>query len=402
MTAAARAAAVVAVALGLGAGPSARATPAPPADAAPAPAVTPATTTTDARAIDASSRGAPPARAATYPLVLLVQADAVLTATPADAAAGSDDPPGTGARLRRARVGEDFAAGAWRARVLVEATSRDQPLGPVDGGRVAAFGPTRLTEAFGAWRPHRAFQLALGAQRVPFSLSRQVDEADLRLPERAQIVAALAPDYRTGASMTSDLGLLDIRAAFLSADTSIDGHLFTSGALAAVRLGADPIGPMGVTPWRRRVDDPWYGWWRFSAGVSVIYGTLLAPKTLALGGDAQLQVRRFTMTGEYLGEHASDAAARGAWPRQGAVVEPGIVVLRERLEIVLRGAWLREPYGLTANPTDTTDTLAGGAGVTVLAHDARVRLQAAFELRRTVDALLPDSHWAILRATLTL
>jgi hypothetical protein len=348
---------------------------------------------------------APAARAAdddprprTYPLVMLVQGDAVVDSKPAGPVAGDDPLPGSAARLRRVRVGEDAASGAWRARVLLEATNDDRPFTPVEGDRVPAAGPVRLTEAFAAWTPHRAFSVAAGAQRVPFSLSRQVDEADLRLPERAQILAALAPDYRAGVSVTSDLGLLNLRVAGMSADTSLDGRLFTSGTFGALRLGADPIGPMGVTPWRRRTDDPWYGWWRFSAGVSVLYGTLLDGRTLAFGGDAQLQWRRVTVTGEYLGEHLS--AGRGGWAHQGAVIEPGVFLAPRRIELVLRGAWYRQPSDL-ALPS-ATDTFAAGAGLTLFGYHSHVRLQGGLELRRTPDARLPDSDWAIIRATYVL
>jgi hypothetical protein len=340
-------------------------------------------------------------RPRTYPLVLLVQTDAVVDSTPAGAgvAAGDDPLPGSAARLRRLRVGEDASSGDWRARVTLEATNRDRHFTPVEGDRIPVGGPVRLTEAFAAWTPHRAFSVAAGAQRVPFSLSRQVDEADLRLPERAQILAALAPDYRAGVSVTSDLGLLNLRIAGMSADTSLDGRLFTSGAFGALRLGADPIGPMGVTPWRRRTNDPWYCWWRFSAGLSLVYGTLLESRTLALGGDAQLQWRRVTVTGEYLGEHLG--AGNGSWAHQGAVVEPGIFLSRERIELVLRGAWYRQTTALAATP-DATDTFAAGAGLTFFGYANHVRLQAALELRRTRDAALPDSDWAIMRATLLL
>src|SRR5204862_4869104 len=134
---------------------------------------------------------------------------------------------------------------------------------------------------------------------------------DLRLPERPQVFAALAPDYRVGVAFTSDLGLLNLRIAGMSADRTLDGELLSSGYFGAVRLSADPIGPMGVTPWRMPVNDPWYGWWRFSGGVSVLYGTLLAPRTLGLGGDAQLQWRRLRLTGEYVGEYPT--------PRGGGV-----------------------------------------------------------------------------------
>jgi hypothetical protein len=338
----------------------------------------------------------------TYPLVLLVQGDAVVDGTPSDnGAAAGNDPPGGGSevRLRRLRFGEDVRRGAWRARVIIEASSRDSAFVPAEGGRLPLARFVRLTEAFAAWRPHRAFELDAGAQRVPFSLSRQVDEADLRLPERAQALVALAPDYRAGLAFASDLGLLNLRVAGMSADRNLDTGLASSGFFGAARLGADPIGPMGLTPWRRRTDDPWYGWRRFSAGVSVLYGTLFAPRTLALGADAQLQWRRVTVTGEYVGQHV--AAARSVWPSQGAVVEPGIFIARERLELVLRGAWYEQPLTALTGAT-SADTLAAGAGLTFFALDAHVRLQAGLELRRTLDARLPDSGWAIMRATLAL
>jgi hypothetical protein len=343
-----------------------------------------------------------PERSETYPLVLLVQGDAVVDGRPSGVgAAAGNDPPGGGSdvRLRRLRFGEDVRRGAWRARLIVEASSRDAAFAPVEGGRIPVARFVRLTEAFGAWRPHRAFELDAGAQRVPFSLSRQVDEADLRLPERAQALVALAPDYRAGVAFASDLGLLNLRIAGMSADRNLDTRLASSGVFGAARLGADPIGPVGLTPWRRRSDDPWYGWWRFSAGVSVLYGTLVAPRTLALGADAQLQWRRVTVTGEYVGQHV--AAARAFWPSQGAVVEPGIFIARERLELVLRGAWYEQPRETLTGPT-SADTLAGGAGLTFFAQGAHVRLQAGLELRRTLDARLPDSGWAIMRATLAL
>jgi hypothetical protein len=341
-------------------------------------------------------------RSAAYPLVLLAQVDGVAASEPeaAGLAGGNDPPSGWTARLRRLRVGEDLRLGDWQLRAMAEAQYRALPFTPVEGGRLPIGGNVvRLTEAFVSWIPHRAYQLTLGAQRVPFSLSRQVDEADLRLPERAQVVAALAPDYRVGLAFTSDLGLLNLRVAGMSAATTLDSNLFDSGYLGAMRLGSDPIGPMGVAPWRRgaKLDDPWYGWWRFSGGLSVLYGTLLAPRTLGLGGDAQLQWRRFTLTGEYIGEYLTSG---GGWPHQGAVLEPGLFVWRQRLELVARGAWYRRPSAV--DPDERTDTFAAGGGLTVFALDARVRLQAAFEARRTRGALLADSHWAIFRVTFAL
>jgi hypothetical protein len=212
----------------------------------------------------------------------------------------------------------------------------------------------------------------------------------------------MAPDFRVGAAFTSDLGLLRLRMAGMSADRSLDSRLFDSGYFGALHLEAEPLGPMGVAPWMRRVSDPWYGWFRFSAGVSVLYGTLLGPSTLVVGGDGQLQWRWLTVTGEYLAEHDGAGLYAGQWPRQGAVVEPGVFVIPERLEVVLRGAWYRRPDEITSVTSARTDTYAAGAGLTLFTYATRLRFQAAFELRRTTDARLPDSHWGIFRATLSI
>jgi len=338
-----------------------------------------------------------PQRPASYPLVFLFQGDAVVESSPSG---GGDDPTaGSHLRLRRLRFGEDLRLGDFRVRAIVEASSRDEAFAPVEGQRIPLAGSVRLPEAFVAWRPHRAFEVAAGATRVPLSLSRQVDELDLRLPERAQAVVALAPDYRTGVAVTSDLGAMNLRVAGMSADTSLDQHLFSSGFFGAARIGADPIGPMGVAPWRRRRDDPWYCWPRFSAGVSLLYGTLLAPRTLAFGADAQVQARRLTITGEYLAQHLDAHAA--ALPAQGAVVEPGVYLIRERLELVLRSAWYHQPAS-AGLAYASTDTLAGGGALTFLARDAHLRFQAGLELRHTLDHRLPDSSWGIVRLTLAL
>jgi hypothetical protein len=346
------------------------------------------------------------ARMASYPLVLLVQADAVVASEPdlAARAAGDDPPLGSDVRLRRARAGGDLSlhGGQWRLRWLLEAQGKGQLRAPLEGNRIPVGDTARVPEAFAAWIPDRAAQVSVGAMRVPISLSRQVDEADLRLPERAQIVTAVVPDFRVGAAFTSDLGLLHLRVAGMSADRNLDSRLFTSGWFGALRLDAEPLGPMGVAPWRRRTDDPWYGWFRFSAGVSVLYGTLLGPNALVVGGDGQLQWKRLTVTAEYLAERDGSGEHDGQWPRQGAVVEPGVFVARERVELVLRAAWYRRPDDRTAPTTDRTDTFAAGAGVTLFTYAARLRLQAAVELRRTASEALPDSHWGIFRATLTI
>ena len=352
-----------------------------------------------AAAGDAAAIDAPAGRPPTYPLVLLLQADALLASQPAGPQDPQDPPPGPAIRGRRARVGLDVANSRFRARILFEAdadTASGSPFTPLAGGRLPFGGPVRATEAYLAWTPARAFEVDLGSLRVPFSLSRQVDESDLRLAERAPFVEAFLPDFRTGVGIGGDLGALLYRAALLSADTTLDDRLISAGLLGAARLSAEPLGPVGLTPWRRAESDPWYGWFRFAAGVSVLYGTLAAPRTLAIDPDFQAQWRRFVVTAEYLFAiryEQSNATLPGS-RQQGAVVEPGVTVYGRRLDLVARADWER---------VAGVDLWGAGAGVTAYAPDPRWRLSLGFE-QRWGESLVPGatggSRWAILRLTL--
>jgi hypothetical protein len=342
------------------------------------------------RAADAADEAAP-TRPATAPLVLLVQGDAVLASTPG---APDDPPPGAELRLRRARVGDDVTLGHFRLRAVVEGQSKNadgQNFTPMEGGRLG--GPMRVTDAFVSFAPYALLHATVGTMRVPFSLSRQVDAADLRLPERAPIIDAVAPDYRVGAALASDAGALAGAVAFMAADPNLDGHLFSRGAFVAARLAAEPIGPVGVTPWRRPATDPWNDWFRFSVGASILYGSLVEPRTTEAGGDFQAQWRSLAVTGEYIYAHAPSGT------EQGAVLEPGVNLPRVRLldfgndrglfgrhlGIVARGDW-RRAAGV--------DQWGAGAALTSFLWDPNVRLQLGFE-RRTAASVISD--WAIVR-----
>ena len=165
--------------------------------------------------------------------------------------------------------------------------------------------------------------------RVPFSLTRQVNEGDLRLPERAAFADAFLADYRLGAALSGDLGELIYQAAVMSPDPVLDSQLFDHGVLVAGRLVAEPLGPVGLTPWRRAESDPWYGWFRFAAGLSVLYGTLAAPRTLALDPELTAAVaiarrhRRVSVFGALRrrrGEPSPEAPSRA---RRSSPASPG-------------------------------------------------------------------------------
>ena len=348
---------------------------------------------------EAADIDAPSGRPPTYPLVLLLQGDALLASQPAGPQDPQDAPPGPAVRWRRARVGLDVADSRFRARILFEAdadTTSGSPFTPLAGGRLPFGGPVRATEAYLAWTPARAFEVDVGSLRVPFSLSRQVDESDLRLAERAPFVDAFLPDFRSGVGIGGDLGALLYRAALLSADTTLDDRLVSAGLLGAARIWAEPLGPVGLTPWRRAESDPWYDWFRFAGGVSVLYGTVAAPRTLAIDPDFQAQWRRFVVTAEYLFAiryDQSNATLPGS-TQQGAAIEPGVTLYGRRVDLVARADWER---------LAGANLWGAGGGVTAYAPDPRWRLSLGFE-QRWGESLVPGagggSHWVILRLTL--
>ncbi len=332
----------------------------------------------------------------TQPLVLLVQGDALLASKPNLPEDPQDAPAGAALRLRRLRVGDEGMIGDFRLRVLFEGdaeTAAGTPFTPVAGGRLPFGGPVRATEAYVAWASYRTFQIAVGSLRVPFSLTRQVDEGDLRLPERAPFADAFLADYRVGAALGGDLGEIIYQAAVMSPDPVLDGQLFDHGVLVAGRLVAEPLGPVGLTPWRRAASDPWYGWFRFAAGLSVLYGTLAAPHTLALDPELTAQWRSLVVTAEYLFSvrYANGVAIVPGSTVEGAALEPGVTLLGRRLDLVARGSWER---------VSSANVWGAGAGLTAYAPDPRFRLNAGFERRWTepsAPGISGGSYWAIVR-----
>ena len=294
------------------------------------------------------------------------------------------------------RAGEDGAIGDFHLRLLLEGdadTAAGTPFTPLSGGRLPFGGSVRVTEAYVAWASYRAFQIVAGSLRVPFSLTRQVDEGDLRLPERPAFADAFLADYRLGAALAGDLGEIIYQVAVMSPDPVLDSQLFSHGVLVAGRLVAEPLGPVGLTPWRRVEADPWYGWFRFAAGLSVLYGTLAAPRTLALDPDFTAQWRSFVVTAEYLFlvRYADGVTIVPGSTEQGAALEPGVTLLGRRLDLVARGSWERAA---------SVNVWAVGAGLTAYAPDPRFRLNAGFERRWTqpgAPGVDGGSYWAIVR-----
>jgi hypothetical protein len=321
----------------------------------------------------------------TQSLVLLAQGDALAASAPARP---GDPPEGASLRLRRVRAGEDLRAGSFRARAVLEAQSADafgDHYDLVAGGRIS--GPLRATDAYLSWAPHRVFHVDAGVVPVPFSLTRQVAEADLRLPERAAFTRTLAPDFRAGAAVGGDFGALAYAVAVMSSSRTLDGDLFDRGALVAVRIAGEPIGPVGTTPWRRAPEDPWADWLRYRLGVSFLYGTLFEARTVGAGADLSAQWRRVVATAEYIFVHAPSPSG----DHQGVVLEPGVTLFARRLDVVARGTWERAAGA---------NGWGAGAAFTVYAPDPRARVQAGVE-RRTGPAPSGVASYGLVRLTLT-
>jgi hypothetical protein len=334
---------------------------------------------TAAAAGDGGDRPAPD----TLSLVLLAQGDGIVASAPA---LPGDPPEGAALRLRRVHVGEDLRAGSFRVRAVLEVQSADafgDHYDAVAGGRIE--GPLRARDAYLSWAPHRVFHVDAGVVPVPFSLMRQIPEADLRLPELPAFTRTLAPDFRAGVAVGGDFGALAYAAAVMSASRTLDGDLFDRGALVAVHLAGEPIGPVGTTPWRRAPEDPWTDWLRYRLGVSFLYGTLFEARTVGAGADLSAQWRRFVATAEYMFTHAPSGT------HQGVVLEPGVTLFARRLDVVVRGTWERAA---------DANGWGAGAAFTVYAPDPRARVQAGVE-RRTGPSPAGAESYGLVRLTLT-
>ena len=364
---------------------------------APARAQSPAEVPPDA----APATAAPPAPPLDWPVAvtprLLLQSDALIAHHGPSLPAIEDGTIHPGFYLRRARVGLDAVDGYWRARMIFEATARsevaDAALDPIAGELDR--GQPRPTEAYVSFAPHKGFALSAGALRVPIGLSRQIDEGDLRLPERARIITRATPAFRMGAAASGDLGILQYVLGGYSASPSFGAGFRDGGTLMVLRLNAETVGPLGLAPQLRRSSDTWYRWWRFSVGLSAFYASIPGANETGLGGDGQFQWSRLLFTGEVLWTHSTPV------DRVGFTLEPGVFVVADRLELVARAEWMNDDVG----PTTPADAWGGALGATFYSASHHFRVQAAYTLRHAAvsdTGTGTTAGWAVVRATFTM
>ena len=215
-------------------------------------------------------------------------------------------------------------------------------------------------------------------------------QAGEELTEMVELAEAGAAGFSDDGMPVESPGLLrralQYSAAVMSASRYLDGDLFDRGALVALRMAAEPIGPVGVRPWRRAPDDPWTDWFRFRHGISFLYGTLFEAKTIGAGMDLSAQWRGFVATAEYIFMHAPSG------DNQGAVFEPGVTLFARRLDVVARGEWQRAAGA---------NGWGGGVALTFYAPDPRARLQAGAE-RHTGPSPAGAASYVLLRLTLAI
>ena len=235
-----------------------------------------------------------------------------------------DDPPaGAALRLRRLRVGRGprrRAASALRARARgavggrrPAATSRR-----VDG-RAPARGRCASTEAFAVVGAARASSTSTPARCASRSRCRARSTRRIcACPSAPAFAGTLAPDFRVGAGIGGDLGALAYAAAVMSPTRTLDGELFDRGALVAVRLAAEPIGPVGIDALaapRPTIPGP-----TGSASAAASRSSTARcsrRETLGAGADLSAQWRRFVATAEYIFLHAPSGESAGRRDRAG-------------------------------------------------------------------------------------
>ena len=307
----------------------------------------------------------------------------------ASAPAGPADPPeGASLRLRRVRVGEDVGGRVFRAARRAGSACRPTRLGryfaPVEGGRLQ--GPLRVTEAFAVVdAARRSSGSDAGALRVPFSLTRQIDQAELRMPERAAIASTLAPDFRVGAGIGGDFGALSCvgggdvvqpHARRRRVRPRRDGRRARGG-------GADRPGRR-LTPWRRPPAIP--GPTGSGSGTASRSCTARCTKQRrsapawtcrCSGGASRRPPSTSSCTRRRGTSRAPSSNPASRWARAGSTSS-------------LRGEWQRAAGA---------NGWGAGAAMTIYARDPRARLQAGFERRTGPDAARPPPATRSLRLT---
>ena len=324
----------------------------------------------------------PPSARRRYPLSCSSRGTRCSPRKPDAAADPQDAPAGRGTALAAPALRRRRGARRLPAARAVEAEgeTRPEPFTPLAGGRLP-FG--------GARADHRDVR-RLGARRARFRDRRRI---------AARPVLALAPVRRGRAAPARAAAVRRRVPARLSRGRRRRRrsrrdrfprrrHERRPGARRpAVRpRRARRRTPRSPSRWARwasspggaRRPIPGTDWFRFAAGLSVLYGTVAAPRTLAQSipiSRPQWRVRGRHDGIPLLGPlPRRPAAVVPGSTAQGAALEPGVTLFGRRLDLVARGDWER---------AGTTNVWGAGAGLTAYGPDPRLRLNAGFERRWT-------------------
>lgn len=138
------------------------------------------------------------------------------------------------------------------------------------------------------WQPWRPLGFLVGRARVPWSTTRQWDDADEPLGAPPFLVDRVAPDRRWGLALLGDLGAMSYAGGIwadldaidprsIPADVSTGGLLAAGGQVEwtpiAPMYGSNPVGKVrgafGPLPTPR--SDPWYATARVSLGLGTLW-----------------------------------------------------------------------------------------------------------------------------------
>ena len=262
---------------------------------------------------------------------------------------------------------------------------------PETDGSVVSAAAALVDDAYALYRPGRAFTVAVGQLRVPFTKLRQFEESDLALGGVPFVVDRVAPDRRAGLMLVGDLGALAWAAGVYEdrlaaappglapvapgvADGAAVGVLHIEWTPVAPMMGSNPpgrvLGARGPLPTPRT--DPWFATLRPSLGLSVLArldeaGATTTDAALSL----QFKWRAFAALAEGLVVSGGGRTAFGAWSEL-------MFTPTDRLALAVRAEW-------DGGAGASGEYSAGGGFAWSTARDRRSRIGLFAFVHRDVE-----------------
>jgi hypothetical protein len=306
---------------------------------------------------------------------------------------------GDDVRLRAGDVtdGDAFAIGAARIALCGQyMTSRGrlvyalgyEPWNVVERATADAAPWGRLTVAeLGFW-PWTWLGFSLGVRKILFSYGHDEPLEGRMLPFEPFVSRSIAPDRRLGVTVDDDFGVAHIVIGVYEGARSLEPTA-DGGLLLAVRLRAEPIGPVG-SALSTVDDDPfWRRRPRFGVNASILWEYTAQFSGYALGADIPFKWGPLGVAVEYLYANNTREQGPSTFPaqvrtRQGLWAGFALMMWRPYLELEGRYDWL----DVANDPRQRFHAITVGA--TAYVYKTWARLQLAYTHKLHADRTYDD------------